>query len=123
MYKKPIMSPTSRYRVPAICTSLCLYPSVSPELPDKRSTVNSFIFSAMRFSILPLITAFYVSSVTAETFLQIGQACAAIGDSRWQSNCNAADTDSCRFMCSDRCQTDQGRWMATPKGDCDCYCN
>ncbi|OHW99573.1 hypothetical protein CSPAE12_01726 [Colletotrichum incanum] len=78
----------------------------------------------MRFAFLTTIAALYISSVAAETFLQIGHACDSIGDPNWVSNCNAADSESCINMCDGRCQSgDSGRWMATPNGDCDCYCN
>ncbi|KAF4826206.1 hypothetical protein CGCTS75_v009362 [Colletotrichum tropicale] len=78
----------------------------------------------MRFSLFAIVAAVCVSSTAAEVFLQIGQACARIGDPSWESNCNAADSDRCASLCEGRCQSgDNGRWMATPKGDCDCYCN
>ncbi|KAL0941405.1 uncharacterized protein CTRU02_204168 [Colletotrichum truncatum] len=77
----------------------------------------------MRYSLISLV-AVCVSLAAAKTNLMIGQACASIGDPNWKSNCGANDRRLCINLCDGRCQSgDQGRWMANPNGDCDCYCN
>ncbi|KAF4921166.1 hypothetical protein CGCVW01_v006270 [Colletotrichum viniferum] len=56
----------------------------------------------MRFSLLAIAAAVCVSSTAAEVHLQIGQACARIGDPNWVSNCNAADSAKCVSLCDGR---------------------
>ncbi|KAF0317593.1 hypothetical protein GQ607_015199 [Colletotrichum asianum] len=101
----------------------------------------------MRFSLLAIAAAVCVSSTAAEVFLKIGQACASIGDpsvlgvqlqccrleqlrklvrrqGEYSTTCSWIKALSSFAYQILQCQSgDNGRWMATPKGDCDCYCN
>ncbi|KAK0373392.1 hypothetical protein CPAR01_15448 [Colletotrichum paranaense] len=72
----------------------------------------------MRFFLVFLLAAMQLCGVNAILRLQ---KCGTAFDKNWVSNCSPTDQDGCYKLCSNKCRTASGRWMANG-ADCDCYC-
>ncbi|TDZ67230.1 hypothetical protein CTRI78_v003086 [Colletotrichum trifolii] len=72
----------------------------------------------MRFSIAFVLAVLQVSLVSAEIVLR---KCGTPSPAEWVSNCSEKDKGGCATVCSQKCRTGEGKFMANG-AKCDCYC-